>query len=247
MITEQGRHVSTSGQRIRVLSGLGDLLRSLLTSLVTTALVVAAIAFLAGAYAIVVLHVAGQTVLTGSMRGTFDPGALVLSVPIPVSQVKPGDVIVFTPPGHSTPYTHRVVTVSTNKAGQRVVTTKGDANPAPDSWKAVLEGSTVPRVFAHVPYAGRAFLAVRDRTTHTTLLVLLGLVAAVAGTRLLLGSSRQRHLSAQPSSRPTKELMPCPSTPHQPRPAVSTAHVPSPRQPSESEPSRSPERVSTPV
>jgi signal peptidase len=153
---------------------------------------VGALTFLLGALAIVSLHVSTQTVLTGSMRGTFDPGALVFTRQIPVSAIRPGDVIVFTPPGHTTPYTHRVVTVS-GSPSHRVVTTKGDANRAPDAWKAQLKGSTVPRVIGHVPYVGRVYVALQGRSLRLALIALLGTVVAVSGTRLLLGSSRQRH------------------------------------------------------
>ena len=78
------------------------------------------------------------------MRGTFDPGAMVLSRPVPVSSVQPGDVLVFTPPGHTTPYTHRVLTVS-GDAAHPVITTKGDANPTADDWRAGSTGPPSPR------------------------------------------------------------------------------------------------------
>ena len=185
------RHAARTHNPVRLLSGSGELARSAVSALVTTVMVLGAGAFLAGAYAMVSLHVRTQIVLTGSMRGTFDPGALVFTEPIPASAVKPGDVIVFTPPGHDTPYTHRVVTV-TSHGGRPVVTTKGDANPAPDAWKAQLDSATVPRVIGHLPYAGRVLLAVQGRRLHTTLLALLGLVIAVSGTRLLLGSPARR-------------------------------------------------------
>ena len=112
---------------------------------------------------------------------------MVLSRPVPVAAIRPGDVIVFTPPGHDHAYTHRVVTVS-GPADQRVVTTKGDANRAPDAWKAQLKGSTVPRVFGHVPYVGHALTAVARRGVHTALLGALGVLVAFSGARLLLAS-----------------------------------------------------------
>lgn len=172
------------------MSGAGELGRSFLSAALTCLMVLGATMFLAGAYAIVSMHVATQTILTGSMRGTFDPGALVFTRPIPASSVTPGDVIVFTPPGHDDAYTHRVVSVS-RPGLHPVVTTKGDANRLPDGWKAELDGSTVPKVIGHVPHLGRALLAVQGRGVHTALLALLGLVIAISGSRLLLGSSRQ--------------------------------------------------------
>ncbi|MCU1587511.1 MAG: signal peptidase [Frankiales bacterium] len=182
------RHAAPTSKPVALLSTVSSYGSALAGSLVTAALTAAALLFLAAAYAILSLHVSSQVVLTGSMRGTFDPGAVVFSRPVPVDSIKPGDVIVFTPPGHDVPYTHRVVTV-TGPANKRVVTTKGDANRAPDAWKAQLKGSTVPRVFAHAPYAGRALLAVKGRYAHSALLGLLGVIVAISGARFLMNSA----------------------------------------------------------
>lgn len=188
-VKQHPRHAATTHNPVRLLSGSGELASSALSGLVTVLMVLGATAFLAGAYAIVSLHVATQTVLTGSMRGTFDPGSLVFTRPVPATQIRPGDVIVFTPPGHDDPYTHRVVTVSRH-GDHPVVTTKGDANASPDGWKAELDSSTVPVVFAHVPHVGRVLLAIQARGLRTVLLAVLGLLIAISGSRLLLGSSK---------------------------------------------------------
>lgn len=199
-VSNHPRHAATTHNPVRLLAGVGELGSSFLSAVFTALMVLGATAFLAGAYAIVTMHVATQTVLTGSMRGTFDPGALVFTRPIPATAVKPGDVIVFTPPGHDDAYTHRVVSVS--RHGDRpVVTTKGDANRLPDAWKAELAGSTVPKVIGHVPHLGRALLAVQGRGVHTALLALLGLVIAISGSRLLLGSSKQHSARPRHSTR----------------------------------------------
>ena len=193
-MTTNGRHAAHTRNPLGLLAGVGKLRSAVLTAV----LALAAIAFLGGALAIVGLHVSTRTVLTGSMRGTFDPGALVLARPMPVSAVRPGDVIVFTPPGHSTPYTHRVVTV-TGSPAHPVITTKGDANPAPDSWKARLNGPTVPHVFAAVPHLGQLLLALHGRGLHTALLALLGMVLTVSGTRFILGSPQPRRTHPHPA------------------------------------------------
>ncbi|MCW2543642.1 MAG: signal peptidase [Frankiales bacterium] len=197
----RGRHAARTRNPIRMLSGIGSFGTAVTSSLVTAVLMLGALAFVGAAFAILSLHVSAQTVLTGSMRGTFDPGAVVLSRPVPVAAIRPGDVIVFTPPGHDHAYTHRVVTVS-GSADRRVVTTKGDANPAPDAWKAQLTGETVPRVFWHVPYVGRAVTAVAGRGVHTALLGALGVLVAYSGARLVLGSPRQRHRPTRPTALP---------------------------------------------
>jgi signal peptidase len=200
-VTKQhrGRHAART-RWYRKLSGIGSYGTEVAGSLVTFSLMLGAVAFMGAAFAILSLHVSAQTVLTGSMRGSFDPGAVVLSRPVPVAAIRPGDVIVFTPPGHDHAYTHRVVTVS-GPADRRVVTTKGDANRAPDAWKAQLAGETVPRVFGHVPYVGRAVTAVAGRGVHTALLAALGVLVAYSGFRLLLGPPTPRR-------RPTRTPLP---------------------------------------
>lgn len=195
----RGRHAARNRNPIRMLSGIGSYGTEIASSLVTAALMIGALAFVGAAFAILSLHVSAQTVLTGSMRGAFDPGAVVLSRPVPVAAIRPGDVIVFTPPGHDHAYTHRVVTVS-GPADRRVVTTKGDANRAPDAWKAQLKEETVPRVFGHVPYVGHAVTAVAGRGVHTALLGALGVLVAFSGARLLLASGAPRHRPYRPSA-----------------------------------------------
>ena len=89
------------------------------------------------------LHLAIQPVLSGSMRPTFSPGAVVITRSIPTSSIRPGDIILFVPPGDTSQYAHRVTSVS-GPAGRPVITTKGDANPAPDGWHAQIVGRRSP-------------------------------------------------------------------------------------------------------
>jgi len=246
-MTEKGRHAAATHNPSRALSGLGEVVSRVLASLFTLALAVGAVVLLVGAYAVVALQVSTQTILTGSMRGTFDPGALVLTRPIDVRDVSPGDVILFTPPGESARYTHRVVTVRGS-----VVTTKGDANPSPDNWQAVLEGPTVPKVFGHLPYVGGLLLKAQSSGARTPLLALLGLIVAVSGSRMIAGprtSARHvpaRHVIALPviALPPSQGVTPCPSTPLPLRPSAAPAPLPQPRSESLPSPSRAP--ASTP-
>lgn len=187
-MASKGCHAACSRNPARLLAGVGNFRPALWT----TVLGLGALALLGASLAVVTLHVSTQTVLTGSMRGTFDPGALVLSRPVPVSDIRPGDVIVFTPPGDNATYMHRVHTVTGNPADP-VITTKGDANSSPDTWKAKFTGTTVPKAFFSVPHLGRALHALHWKGLNTVLLVLLGTVVAVSGTRLILGSFGPRH------------------------------------------------------
>ena len=190
-MTTQGRHAARSRNPLPwLVSGVCELRSSVVTAL----LALGAMSLLVAAGLVLSLHLSTHTVLTGSMRGTFDPGALVVTRDVPTGSVRTGDVIVFTPPGESTPYTHRVLTVAGDPR-HPVITTKGDANPAPDPWRARLTGPAVPRVVASVPGAGRVLLAAHGRRLHAALLALLGTVVAVTGTRTLLGSPRPRPLT----------------------------------------------------
>jgi signal peptidase len=119
------------------------------------ALLVAAFAFLF--FVGIGPHVFGYrvvTVLTGSMRGTANPGDLVVDVPVALSKVAVGDIITYeTPTPDHHVVTHRVVQVVT--AGTNpTVRTQGDANDAADPWTATLSGATAWKVKAVVPHAG---------------------------------------------------------------------------------------------
>ena len=114
---------------------------------VTTVLTLALSALLLGAAALLFfLHLSVQPVLTGSMRPTYAPGWAVVSRAIPVSAIRPGMVVIFVPPGQ--------VGVLCPPGGDRVgpdrcsriITTKGDANPAADPWHARIAAHSIQQV-----------------------------------------------------------------------------------------------------
>ncbi len=90
-----------------------------------------------------------QTVLSGSMRPSASPGDLAVTQGVPVASIHVGDVIAFVPPTQTRAVLHRVATLQDG-----VITTKGDANNAPDPWHVALTGTTAYRLVAVVPYAG---------------------------------------------------------------------------------------------
>ena len=139
----------------------------------------------AAAASIFWLHLSLQPVLSGSMRPTYAPGALLVTKPMPTSKVRPGDIVVIIPPGETAPFAHRVATV-TSSDGRTVITTKGDANPAADKWHAALLGSTVPQVITSVPYLGRAAVAMHGPMLRVLIAAFAGIAVAVAATRRLL-------------------------------------------------------------
>jgi signal peptidase I len=97
------------------------------------------------------------TIVTGSMRPTLAPGDLVIVSPERASAIRPGEVITFAHPRRrESTLTHRVVEVRSGPPvapGWLAVTTKGDANPAPERWTIRADG-TVGRVRVHVPWVG---------------------------------------------------------------------------------------------
>ncbi|MFC7850165.1 signal peptidase I [Arthrobacter sp. NPDC057388] len=132
------------------------------------------VVFLAVCVAAPLLHIGYSPVLTGSMRPAFAPGDLLVTAPKTVTELQPGDVAVFTPPGESAPYAHRV-TALTGAPDHPVLTTKGDANPAPDHWRARLDQDQVPVVVTTVPYAGNVLLWAQNPLQRAVFTALFGL------------------------------------------------------------------------
>lgn len=190
-MSSSGRHcapgvdVATSARQI-----VGYAVRGAVAVLVA----VTAAFMLTAAAGIFVFKAGISPILTGSMRGTFDPGAAVISRPVATSSIRPGDVIVFKPPGRVDSYAHRVVTVSGDRRAP-VVTTKGDANPSPDAWRAKLTDPTTQKVLFSVPRLGSAIVALHQPRTRSLALALAGLVFTAFGVRAVLGSAPARSQS----------------------------------------------------
>jgi signal peptidase len=183
-----GRHSASHTDIAASLTGIAGLgLRTVANLL----LACAALLMLTVAGGIFVLHLGVSPVLTGSMRGTFDPGSAVITRLVPVQTIKPGDVLQFRPPGHLDSYAHRVLTVTTGSTGP-VITTKGDANPSADVWKARLTGPQVRQVVFHLPHLGRVLVALHQKGTRTYALGFAGLVFTALGARAVLGSAPRR-------------------------------------------------------
>ena len=136
------------------------------------------------ALAVLTLHLAVKPVLTGSMRPAYGPGALLVTREVPVQRLRPGMVILFVPPGEHAEFAHRITSV-TGPSSDPVVTTKGDANHAPDPWHAQLTTPAVPDVVATVPWVGRLMVGVRG-PIQLLFIISGGLCMAVAGARWIL-------------------------------------------------------------
>ncbi len=137
----------------------------------------------------IALHLGFRPVLTGSMRPTYGPGALLVTKEVSVHAVHPGMIVVFTPPGEHAEFAHRITTVA-GPSDHPVITTKGDANTGPDPWHAKLTSSSVPEVVLAIPWAGRLLVGMQG-PVQLGLILFGGLLAAVAGTRWILRPGRQ--------------------------------------------------------
>jgi len=93
-------------------------------------------------------------VLSGSMRPGLQPGDVVVTQRVPISDLHVRDVVVFFPPNQTRQQTvHRIVEL-TVKNGTTSITTWGDANLVADPGISSLRGSTAYRMVRVVPLAG---------------------------------------------------------------------------------------------
>jgi signal peptidase I len=132
-------------------------------------------------------HVFGyrtMTMLTGSMAPAIDPGDIVVTTPLDITDVTTGMIISYhIPIGDHRVVTHRVIDVDHAPDGTVTVQTQGDANEHPDPWTAVLQGDTAYQVQAVVPEAGHLITALR--TPWVSHLLVYGAPTLLAGWLLL--------------------------------------------------------------
>jgi signal peptidase I len=122
-------------------------------------------------------------IVSGSMTGTYDRGSLVLDQVVPTASLRVGDVITYRPPAGAGPeelVTHRIHAIARGPHGERVLRTKGDANPVADPWTFTLPRPTQAKVRAGIPYAGFAVAALSDRRARMLIVGLPALLIALA-------------------------------------------------------------------
>jgi signal peptidase len=131
-----------------------------------------------------------ETVLSGSMEPRFESGDLLVVVPEPLSDVRAGQVLSFhaPTPGHSVE-THRVIRVI-HPGPHPIIITKGDANSAPDPWRARLHGTTAWRMVAVVPRAGSLIRTLREPWVHLIAVILVPFLLAAAALRSIWRPAR---------------------------------------------------------
>jgi signal peptidase len=170
--------------------------RSSIWGTIATVLAVAGIA-VAGLMLVPSLFGFQRYVITGgSMGDTIKRGSVAFDKAVPVSQLKVGDVITYTPPassGHTGRVTHRIVWSGRDEAGLPAFRTKGDANQSADPWKFTLTKPTQARVAFHVPYVGYVLSALSIRSLR---ILLIGIPAALIALSLLINLWRQAGIEA---------------------------------------------------
>jgi signal peptidase I len=159
-----------------------------------------ALVFLATCVAAPLLHIGYSPVLTGSMRPAFAPGDLLITAPKAAADLQPGQVAVFTPPGETAPYAHRITAVA-GTPEHPVLLTKGDANPAADKWRARLDQAEVPVVVATVPHVGNAVLWAQNPVLRAIFTALFGLSLTATSVVWILRTPSK--VSGQPSPAPS--------------------------------------------
>ena len=138
-------------------------------------------------------------ITSGSMTGAYDRGSLVFDRVVPTASLRAGDVITFRPPGHPAFVTHRIASVRTVN-GQRVFTTKGDANRVADAWGAIaLHDARQARVAFHLPYLGYGIATLSQRPVRMLVIGVPALLIALAALAGLWRDSSPESRSTQPA------------------------------------------------
>lgn len=123
-----------------------------------------------------------RVVRSGSMYPTIHTGDLVLSVPQPATDVRPGDVVTFLDPsGGDEWFTHRVVSVE-DLGDHLTFVTRGDANAQAETWSVARDGR-LPTVHHRLPVGGRVLLWASSRLTPVLAAAAGLVVVALIGRR----------------------------------------------------------------
>jgi signal peptidase len=186
----------SSGHHREVVGRDGRLFRLTVRFIITLISALLGIAMAASAVSVFWFHLAVHPILSGSMRPTFGPGWMIITKPIPVSQVRPGEILLFKPPGSSASFAHRVIQVE-GSPNHPIIQTKGDANPVADPWRAQLKGTSAYQVVAEVPKVGWLFAGGARMWLRASLIGLVGVAVTVGGARSLLGGSAAPRHSAR--------------------------------------------------
>ena len=125
-----------------------------------------------------VFGIAYSSVLSGSMRPSFNPGDVIITRETFASRLHIGEVAVFRNPTDGTLYSHRIIGTSHKDMSASFVT-KGDANPVADEDRVVVPLSAkVPRQIGRIPWLGWVIVY---STNHPVNLLLDFVILFLAG------------------------------------------------------------------
>ncbi|MEM2911519.1 MAG: signal peptidase I [Candidatus Bathyarchaeia archaeon] len=123
--------------------------KKLSPSLSWTAIAIIAVILLWGSTGL--LGFQPNVIASGSMRPTLEVGDIAITVPTPPEKIKVGDIIQYWRSGEPAPTIHRVIEI-TQAGGTTYITTKGDANTAPD--EPIMTTRTLGKVVLTIPKLG---------------------------------------------------------------------------------------------
>jgi len=126
-------------------------------------------------------------IVSGSMSGTYDKGTIVFAKAVPVEDLEVGDVITYQPPAGTASddlLTHRIAWIGSDREGERIFRTKGDANPSADPWTFDLDQADQARAAFSVPYVGYLLAAL---SLPAVRMLAIGLPAIVLALLILRG------------------------------------------------------------
>ncbi|GAB6986762.1 S24/S26 family peptidase [Nocardioides pyridinolyticus] len=135
--------------------------------------------------------------MAGDGPGSISRGSVVFERSVPVSDLRPGDVITYRPPASAETdglVTHRIVDI-----GPHGIRTQGDARSEPDPWLLEPDGPVVPRVVFALPYVGYAYLVLGGPLQWV-------LVAAGVGLLMLAVSRAARRTKPALTSAPPDRI-----------------------------------------
>jgi signal peptidase I len=159
---------------------------ALATTLCVACLLLAALMILPGLFGF-----ERYVITSGSMTGTYDRGSVVFADVVPVSDLRVGDVITYTPPPGSGPdglVTHRIVSIGRDQFGRSLFQTKGDANETADPWTFTLDEPTQARAVFDAPYVGYVLSVLSIREAR---MVVIGIPALLIALAVLAGFRRE--------------------------------------------------------
>jgi signal peptidase I len=134
-------------------------------------------------------------VLSGSMRPGLQPGDVVVTQRVPISELRVRDVVVFYPPNQTAHQTvHRIVKL-TVKGATTSITTWGDANPIADPAVSALSGRTAYRVVRIVPLLGYPAVWMQNGG-RGMLVIALGVILLIAAAATILRPTKPKKASS---------------------------------------------------